>query len=96
MKTASVHALNWPNTDIIPFDENEEKKGENLVKIIAQIRLKKSSARKPLAATVDKLTINAPRDITEIVKEFEEDIKQILHVKTIVCEKSDIFELSFD
>lgn len=96
IKTASVHALNWPSIDVIPFDENEERKGENLVKIIAQIRLKKSSARKPLAATIDKLTIKALGDITEIVKEFEEDIKQILHIKTIVCEKSDIFELSFD
>jgi len=94
-KSPSVHGLRWPDLGSIPFDEREEEKGNNLVKVIAQIRLKKARLRKPLTSVIEKLTINAPNDVIKTVKEFQDEIKQILHIKVIECKEGNVFEVDF-
>ncbi len=80
----SVHVCSWPETDEEKISEENEEKGELLKEIVSALRKHKSELNLPLNSTLETVRIITKAEKTkEILKETEEEIKNIMAVKNI-------------
>lgn len=81
MGAISVHGTSWPKIDEIPeVAIEDERSGDQLVKVISAIRAEKIRRRVPLSKEVRQVIVKAPKDYIEVVKAHEGEVEKILHV----------------
>ncbi len=74
-KHESIHVSSWPVTQKAKIDEETEKKGDLVAAVIGEIRRDKAESKKPLNASIQKLTIySADKEKTQVLNQSEEDL----------------------
>jgi valyl-tRNA synthetase len=88
-KHPTIHAFQWPDARSVPFDAEEKEMGDVVVEALTTIRTEKAKASIPLSQEIKAITITAsPTNIT-ILRENEEDIKSVLHIKQLKFEEGE-------
>lgn len=61
---------NWPDADILAFDENLQASGDESLKIIAEVRKFKSESNLSMKTKLTKLTINSDFDLQKLANDL--------------------------
>ncbi len=89
----TVHAEQWPRLDAIPIDEEAKEKGDDIVEVIANLRTEKSKLGLPLNATLEKAIITAPSRKISALREAEDVLKRVLHIKELSLTSGETFSV---
>lgn len=90
----TVHATKWPKIEEIPFDIEAKDKGNIIIETISALRNEKAKASIPLNAPTAKVTIRLPKHYLSTLKEFDNEIKQILHINETTYEEGEALKIS--
>jgi valyl-tRNA synthetase len=85
----TIHAFKWPDSRVVPFDAEEKAKGDVVVEALTTIRTEKAKASIPLSQEIKAITITASPTNLNILRENEEEIKSVLHIKQLRFEEGD-------
>ncbi len=86
--TSSIHTTSWPNGKITNIDLDCEEIGDQAVEIIQAIRKYKSENKLSLKEEINTLILIKEDDksFQDKIKQVEDDLKAVLHVKNIKFE----------
>ncbi|MCF2144017.1 MAG: valine--tRNA ligase [Candidatus Heimdallarchaeota archaeon] len=85
----SIHATSWPEKDSRRFNKEKVAIGEELIKIIAQIRQQKAAQRIALNQPLAKVTITLPKEMIDKLTPYKELIAQPLHIDSIAFQEGE-------
>jgi valyl-tRNA synthetase len=95
-KTKSISAKgNWPVLATFLVNENLDKVGENLLKIIAEVRKYKSEKNISIKENIKKLII-CDNLVNEVKNDITEELKNVCNVEEIEFIKADKLEIKFN
>ncbi len=94
LKEKSIHLESWPEADTSLIDEEAEKIGDAINKVVAEMRKKKTEARKPLNAPVKKAVVKI--EDPKVLKEVEDVIKRTMSVKNLEVKKDKEFSVKIE
>lgn len=80
-KSISIHITEWPKVDSI--DENSLRFGEELKKVISDMRKYKSDNNLSMRAEIDNLMVSCSSDLQDLFKQSEKDIIACSHANNI-------------
>lgn len=83
MRTQSVHSSAWPEPTEQFVDEQSERQGSIMVRVLSEIRRTKSEKRLSMKAPVRKLTIQSGDDVARILLSHADTIRQIAVVERL-------------
>ena len=84
LKVRSVHLAAWPHAAEQLIDEESERQGSVLVRVLSEIRRTKSEKRLSMKAPIKRLTIRAEEEVANVLRSHREAILQIGVVQEIV------------
>ncbi len=90
----TVHADRWPEAEKLPVDKEVEAQGNLIIETISRLRAEKSEANIPLSAVVERVTIRASERQIASLREAEETVKEVLHVKEVRYEVGETLEVA--
>ncbi|MDQ1279061.1 MAG: valyl-tRNA synthetase [Thermoproteota archaeon] len=82
-KAETIHGIEWPEIEGIPNDIDAKNQGFIIIDALTKIRGEKARTGVPLSAPLENIRIVAPNKDITILKENEEEVKQILHIKEV-------------
>lgn len=83
LKPRSIHANAWPQVNEQLIDDESEKQGSTLVRLLSEIRRMKSEKRLSMKAPIKKLKIKAGEEAAKILSRHIDAICQIAVVQNV-------------
>jgi len=85
----TIHACKWPEAEDFPVNHEAKETGDIVVEALTMIRTQKAAIGIPLNRELERIMIAAPPQKLPILRENEEEIKKILHIKGVTYETGD-------
>ncbi|NHJ40321.1 MAG: valine--tRNA ligase, partial [Asgard group archaeon] len=92
----SIHATNWPSKDIKQYDKQKTAIGSELIELISQIRQQKAALRIALNQPIKIANITMNQDKFEQFKDYQDLIKQPLHIAEIRFKKGSELKIELE
>jgi valyl-tRNA synthetase len=83
LKMKNIHSDTWPQVMEQLIDEESEKQGSILVRVLSEIRRIKSEKRLSMKAPIKRLRIHSQEDVANILRSHVDAIRQIAVVKQV-------------
>jgi valyl-tRNA synthetase len=85
----TIHACKWPEAEGIPVNNEAMEKGDIVVEALTMIRTQKAKVGIPLNREIETMTVAAPPQKLIVLRENEEEVTKILHIKGVTYEAGD-------